>query len=88
MCDLLTKNAEMENAEIRQRILQNNIRLGRLTYERHASGIVEVWQPGTEAINLDRRLSEIAREKEEIEKERKALKKRFPKRKSSSLSFE
>jgi len=54
-------------------------------YERHGSGIVEVWHPGSEFQQYERRLNEIARLKEEIEQERKKLKKRFPKSMASSV---
>eukprot|EP01102_Stenamoeba_stenopodia_P007793 TRINITY_DN2198_c0_g1_i1.p1 TRINITY_DN2198_c0_g1~~TRINITY_DN2198_c0_g1_i1.p1 ORF type:complete len:773 (-),score=121.37 TRINITY_DN2198_c0_g1_i1:107-2425(-) len=77
--DVLTKSAQLAANEARQTLLENNIRLGHLVYERHGSGIVEVWHPGAEFQQYERRLTEIAKLKEEIEQERKKLKKRFPK---------
>lgn len=69
------KENEHYKRQLKQRkIHEQQLRLGKFTFERISKGIViDIWEDGNELSSIKRRLDEIRIEKEELEKQKKKI---------------
>lgn len=75
---LLKQKSNIEKKEARQKCMQNRLRLGQFVTQRVGATFQENWTDGYAFQELARRQEEIASEKEEIDRQRKALGKKRP----------
>ena len=74
--DFVMKEADRERKEARLNALKNNQRLCNLTHRRHGAEFAEVWEDGYAIKDYYETICELARKREQVEKERKFLAKR------------
>lgn len=75
LIEVLTKLAEQERKDDKDRMNQNSIRIGTITYQKTIGDAFEVWQDGEMFIDLERRQAQVTAEKERLEKMKKQLQK-------------
>ncbi|XP_077977974.1 serine/threonine-protein kinase tousled-like 2 [Glandiceps talaboti] len=75
---LLIEKSIQEKKEIRQRSMENRLRLGQFTTQRQGASFVESWQDGFSFTDLMKQQETIASEREDLERHRKLLLKRKP----------
>jgi tousled-like kinase len=75
LIEILTKLAEKERKEDKDRMNENSIKIGTITYQKTIGEAFEVWQDGESFIDLERRQSFINAEKERLEKMKKQIQK-------------
>ncbi|XP_070565414.1 serine/threonine-protein kinase tousled-like 2 isoform X2 [Ptychodera flava] len=83
---LLIEKSLQEKKEIRQRSMENRLRLGQFTTQRQGASFVESWQDGFAFTDLMKQQESIAAEREELERHRKLLLKRKPSTSSQTSS--
>lgn len=80
---LLIDKSQIEKKAARQRCMQNRLRLGQFTTQRHGASFVENWVDGYAFAEILKKQEAVTHEKEEIDKQRKLLSKRRPSTSSS-----
>lgn len=73
VADFVTKRAEAQCREVRRISAQNAFRLASLRYVRQGADFAEVWQDGTALNEVAERLAALQGEKEDVERQRKAV---------------
>ncbi|XP_041478196.1 serine/threonine-protein kinase tousled-like 2 [Lytechinus variegatus] len=75
---LLIEKARTENKEARTKSMEDRLRLGQFTTQRQGAKFVETWNDGYAFTDLVKRQEKIAKEREELDQQRKSLMKRKP----------
>mmetsp|Transcript_12316 Transcript_12316/g.17036 ORF Transcript_12316/g.17036 Transcript_12316/m.17036 type:complete len:772 (+) Transcript_12316:1461-3776(+) len=75
----LVKQAELEKEMARIKLSQECARLGMVTFERHGTGFVEVWQDGQVFRDFNRKHQMVVDEREHLEQLSKEIRKRIKK---------
>jgi tousled-like kinase len=76
LVEALRRQATAEKNEARSRLSAESLRLGTVYYERHGASYQEMWQDGFAFRNTRVRQAQYNEQKDEIEREKKALAKR------------
>ncbi|XP_071495579.1 serine/threonine-protein kinase tousled-like 2 isoform X1 [Diadema antillarum] len=75
---LLIEKAKVENKDARTRSMEDRLRLGQFTTQRQGAKFVEAWNDGYAFADLIKRQEGIAKEREELDQQKKSLMKRKP----------
>jgi len=86
--ELLKEQAKRERQDVRNKAMADCVRLGQITYERHGTDFVEVWQEGYAFQQLSARQKAIEKEKQEVESRKKSLASRKKDKKSGMDGIE
>lgn len=75
---LLIEKSQLEKKQTRQKAMENRLRLGQFVTQRQGTTYVEQWVDGFDFLDKQRAQEQLARAKEDLDRERKTLAKRKP----------
>ena len=75
---LLIEKSQLEKKQTRQKAMENRLRLGQFVTQRQGTTYVEQWVDGFDFLDKQRAQEQLARAKEDLDRERKSLAKRKP----------
>jgi len=73
---LLIEKSQLEKKQARQKAMENRLRLGQFVTQRQGTSFVEQWVDGHEFLDKQRAQEQLARAKENLDRERKILTKK------------